>query len=66
MSEKSGSDYDLSLKEIHQEVLKITLNLNKGSVVLKDIGELNLNKEGNMVFIPFHYPKAFMKLEYPT
>ncbi|MDB9976302.1 SPOR domain-containing protein [Flavobacteriaceae bacterium] len=60
MSEKSGSDYDFSLKEIHQEVLKITLNLNKGSVVLKDIGELNLNKEGNMVFIPFQ-TKNFLK-----
>ena len=53
MSEKSGLNYDDSLKEIHQEVLKITLSLKKDSIFLKDIGELNLNKEDNIVFTPF-------------
>ena len=60
MSEKSGLNYDDSLKEIHQEVLKITLNLKKESVLLKDIGELNLNKEENIVFTPFQ-TKNFLK-----
>jgi len=60
MSEKSNTEYDLSLKEIHQEVIKITLSLKKQSVELKDIGELNLNKEGNIVFTPF-LAKNFLK-----
>lgn len=60
ISEKSGLNYDDSLKEIHQEVLKITLNLKKESVLLKDIGELNLNKEENIVFIPLK-TKNFLK-----
>ncbi|MDA9242290.1 SPOR domain-containing protein [Flavobacteriaceae bacterium] len=60
MSEKSNNEYDLSLKEIHQEVIKITLSLKKQSVELKDIGELNLNKEGNIVFTPF-LAKNFLK-----
>ena len=60
ISEKSGLNYDDSLKEIHQEVLKITLNLKKESVLLKDIGELNLNKEENIVFTPLK-TKNFLK-----
>lgn len=60
ISEKSGLNYDDSLKEIHQEVLKITLNLKKESVLLKDIGELNLNKEENIVFNPLQ-TKNFLK-----
>ena len=60
MSEKSNTEYDLSLKEIHQEVIKITLSLKKQSVELKDIGELNLNKEGNIVFTP-SLAKNFLK-----
>lgn len=60
ISEKSGLNYDDSLKEIHQEVLKITLNLKKESVLLKDIGELNLNKEENIVFTPLQ-TKNFLK-----
>ena len=60
MSEKSNNEYDLSLKEIHQEVIKITLSLKKQSVELKDIGELNLNKEGNIVFTP-SLAKNFLK-----
>ena len=60
ISEKSGLNYDDSLKEIHQEVLKITLNLKKESVLLKDIGELNLNKEENIVFTPLQI-KNFLK-----
>ena len=60
ISEKSGLNYDDSLKEIHQEVLKITLNLKKESVLLKDIGELNLNKEENIVFSPLK-TKNFLK-----
>ena len=60
ISEKSGLNYDDSLKEIHQEVLKITLNLKKESVLLKDIGELNLNKEKNIVFNPLQ-TKNFLK-----
>ena len=60
MSEKSGLEYDSSLKEIHQEVLKISLSLKKESVLLKEIGELNLNKEGNIVFTPFK-TKNFLK-----
>lgn len=60
ISEKSGLNYDDSLKEIHQEVLKITLNLKKESVLLKDIGELNLNKEENIVFNPLK-TKNFLK-----
>ena len=60
MSEKSGLNYDDSLKEIHQEVLKITLSLKKDSIFLKDIGELNLNKEENIVFTPFQN-KNFLK-----
>ena len=60
ISEKSGLNYDDSLKEIHQEVLKITLNLKKESVFLKDIGELNLNKEENIVFTPLQ-TKNFLK-----
>jgi hypothetical protein len=60
ISEKSGLNYEDSLKEIHQEVLKITLNLKKESVLLKDIGELNLNKEENIVFSPLQ-TKNFLK-----
>ncbi|MDA7730987.1 SPOR domain-containing protein [Flavobacteriaceae bacterium] len=60
MSEKSNTEYDLSLKEIHQKVIKITLSLKKQSVELKDIGELNLNKEGNIVFTP-SLAKNFLK-----
>ena len=60
ISEKSNTEYDLSLKEIHQEVIKITLSLKKQSVELKDIGELNLNKEGNIVFTP-SLAKNFLK-----
>ena len=60
MSEKSGLNYDDSLKEIHQEVLKITFSLKKDSIFLKDIGELNLNKEENIVFTPFQN-KNFLK-----
>ena len=60
MSEKSNTEYDLSLKEIHQEVIKITLSLKKQSVELKDIGELNLNNEGNIVFTP-SLAKNFLK-----
>ena len=60
ISEKSGLNYDDSLKEIHQEVLKITLNLKKESVLLKHIGELNLNKEENIVFTPLK-TKNFLK-----
>ncbi|MDB4014397.1 SPOR domain-containing protein [Flavobacteriaceae bacterium] len=60
MSEKSNTEYDLSLKEIHQEVIKITLSLKKQSVEIKDIGELNLNKEGNIVFTP-SLAKNFLK-----
>ena len=60
ISEKSRLNYDDSLKEIHQEVLKITLNLKKESVLLKDIGELNLNKEENIVFNPLQ-TKNFLK-----
>jgi hypothetical protein len=60
ISEKSGLNYDDSLKEIHQEVLKITLNFKKESVLLKDIGELNLNKEENIVFTPLK-TKNFLK-----
>ena len=60
ISEKSGLNYDDSLKEIHQEVLKITLNLKKESVLLKDIGELNLNKEENIIFTPLQ-TKNFLK-----
>ena len=60
ISEKSGLNYDDSLKEIHQEVLKIALNLKKESVLLKDIGELNLNKEENIVFTPLK-TKNFLK-----
>ena len=60
ISEKSGLNYDDSLKEIHQEVLKIALNLKKESVLLKDIGELNLNKEENIVFNPLQ-TKNFLK-----
>lgn len=60
ISEKLGLNYDDSLKEIHQEVLKITLNLKKESVLLKDIGELNLNKEENIVFTPLK-TKNFLK-----
>ena len=60
ISEKSNTEYDLSLKEIHQEVIKITLSLKKQSVELKDIGELNLNKEGNIVFTP-SLVKNFLK-----
>ena len=60
ISEKSWLNYDDSLKEIHQEVLKITLNIKKESVLLKDIGELNLNKEENIVFTPLK-TKNFLK-----
>ena len=60
VSEKLGFNYDVSLKEIHREVLKITLSLKKESVFLKDIGELNLNKEENIVFTPFEN-KNFLK-----
>ena len=60
MSEKLGLEYDTSLKEIHQEVLKISLSLKKESVLLKEIGDLNLNKEGNIVFTPSK-TKNFLK-----
>lgn len=60
ISTKEGIDYNLVLKDIHTEVIKITQTLKKEKYSLKEIGELSLSSENKIIFSPY-FSKNYLK-----
>jgi len=52
MSEKEGINYEVAVKNIHNEVISWKKKLNTESLLLDNIGELSYNSDENIVFSP--------------
>ena len=52
ISEKEGINYEVAVKNIHNEVISWKKKLNTESLLLDNIGELSYNSDENIVFSP--------------